>query len=259
MMSTANQRRDKIRELLRTHPHVTLAELEAMFPDVSSMTLRRDIDYFESIGEAIKVRGGARSTRFITNATDDSITARMTENVTSKEKIARRAADFLETGCSVFIDSGSTLASIVPYVPNDRFIFTTTNPQVALDLCNIGTPVVNIVGGRLDRDYRIVYGPQAMHFLSEMNIDTAFLSASGLSAKSGCTGGNSSECEFKKAVVAKARQVILLVDGSKIGKSLPYTFCSLERIDIIITDGELPSDIRAAAEASGTKIINVNQ
>lgn len=259
MISTTNERREKIRDLLRIRPFLSISDLEAEFPEVSGMTLRRDISYFESTGEAIKVRGGARSTRFITNATDDSITARMNENVDSKDKIARCAADFLETGRSIFIDSGSTLQRIVPYVPNDRFTFTTTNPAVALELCNIGLPIVNIVGGRLDRDYQTVYGPQAMHFLAEMNIDTAFLSPSGLSAKSGCTGGNSSECEFKRAVIAKAQQVILLMDSSKIGKSLPYTFCPLEKINIIITDGEMPEDIRQIADANGIEIIDVTK
>lgn len=52
-------RREKIRDMLRNKPFVSLHELEEMFPDVSSMTLRRDIDYFEKQSEAIKVRGGA--------------------------------------------------------------------------------------------------------------------------------------------------------------------------------------------------------
>ena len=50
-------RRNKIRELLQAKPFISLHDLEAMFPDVSSMTLRRDIEYFEKQGEAIKVRG----------------------------------------------------------------------------------------------------------------------------------------------------------------------------------------------------------
>ena len=109
------------------------------------MTLRRDIEYFESIHEAIKVRGGARSMKFITTQTDGSIATRMTENVRSKDSIAQRAAEFLETGRSIFIDSGSTLQHIVQYVPNDRFTFTTTDPAAALELCKIGMPIVNIV------------------------------------------------------------------------------------------------------------------
>ena len=58
-------RRNAIHQLFQSKPFITLHELEEMFPEVSSMTLRRDIEYFERQGEAIKVRGGARSMKFI--------------------------------------------------------------------------------------------------------------------------------------------------------------------------------------------------
>ena len=252
-----NERRERIRALLTDKSFISIKELQSMFPDVSGMTLRRDIEFFESQGEAIKVRGGARSMKFITTSTDDAITTRMQENVASKEKIARRAADFLETGRSIFIDSGSTLQRIVPYVPNERFTFTTTNPMAALELCKIGLPVVNIVGGKLDRDYQTVTGMHAMRFLSDINIDIAFLSPSGLSLKSGFTGGNYSECELKRVVVDKARLVVLLLDASKIDKSLPYTFCHLDQVHIIITDAPLPEDLANEASRLGVRVIDI--
>ena len=252
-----NERRERIRALLTDKSFISIKELQAMFPDVSGMTLRRDIEFFESQGEAIKVRGGARSMKFITTSTDDAITTRMQENVASKEKIARRAADFLETGRSIFIDSGSTLQRIVPYVPNERFTFTTTNPMAALELCKIGLPAVNIVGGKLDRDYQTVTGMHAMRFLSDINIDIAFLSPSGLSLKSGFTGGNYSECELKRVVVDKARLVVLLLDASKIDKSLPYTFCHLDQVHIIITDAPLPEDLANEAARLGVRVIDI--
>ncbi len=252
-----NERREQIRALLLSKPFVSLKELEEMFPDVSGMTLRRDIEYFEREHEAIKVRGGARSMKFITTQTDDSITARLKENIHSKDSITARAAEFLETGRSIFIDSGSTLQRIVAYVPNERFTFTTTDPVSALELCKIGLPIVNMVGGRLDRDNQTITGSQATRFLSDINIDIALLSPSGLSARSGFTVGNYSECELKRLVVEKARLVILLMDASKIDKSLPYTFCTFENIDVLITSSVLPEELAAQARENGVRVINV--
>ena len=51
-----NERREKIRTLLAEKPFVSIKELESMFPNVSGMTIRRDIEYFEQAGDAIKVR-----------------------------------------------------------------------------------------------------------------------------------------------------------------------------------------------------------
>lgn len=251
-----NERREKIREILLAKPFVSLREMESMFPDVSSMTLRRDIEYFEREGEAIKVRGGARSMKFITTTMEDSFTARLNENIEEKEIIVKRAAAYLETGRSIFIDSGTTLLKFAAYVPNERFTFTTTDPHIALEICKIGQPIVNMVGGMLNRDNLSVSGFQAIKFLEEINIDIAFISPSGLSAQNGFTGGNYSECELKKMVVEKARRVIILMDRSKLDKCLPYTFCTMNQVHIIITDGALPEDISELAAKNGVDIIN---
>ena len=254
-----NDRREKIHDLLQSKPFVSLKELEEMFPDVSAMTLRRDIEFFEERHEIIKVRGGARSMKFITSQIDESVDTRMNENVVAKELIAEKAAEYLETGCSIFIDSGSTMHQFVKYVPNERFTFTTTDPAIALDICTLGMPSVNIVGGRLNSDNKTVAGLQATRFLADLNIDIAFLSPSGLSARSGFTVGNYSECELKKIAVEKARLVIILMDGSKVNKSLPHTFATFEDADVLITSSPLPEDLTQMAEENGVKIIDISK
>lgn len=254
-----NERREQIHALLRSKPFVSIKELEEMFPDVSGMTLRRDIEYFEREHEAIKVRGGARSMKFITNQSDGSIAARLQKNVHSKEAIAERAVEFLETGRSIFIDSGSTLQQLVKYVPNERFTFTTTDPAAAIELCKIGQPIVNIVGGRLEGDNQTIAGLQATRFLADINIDIAFLSPSGLSLRSGFTVGNYSECELKRIVVEKARLVVILMDASKVDKSLPYTFSTFDNVDVLITSQPLPDELLAEAKAKKVKVIDVSR
>ena len=257
MSKVYNERREQIRALLQSKPFISIKELEELFPDVSGMTLRRDIEYFEREHEAIKVRGGARSMRFITTQTDGTIASRKQENVHSKDTIAQRAASFLETGRSIFLDSGSTLQHIIQYVPNERFTFTTTDPAVALELCKVGLPLVNIVGGRLDHDNQTITGLQATRFLADINIDIAFLSPSGLSSRSGFTVGNYSECELKRIVVENARLVVMLMDSSKIDKSLPYTFANFSDIDILITNTSLPDDLAKMAAEKNVNVIDV--
>ena len=248
-------RRKWIGEQLAERPFISLDELFRQFPEVSQMTIRRDLDYFEKKGEAIKVRGGARSARFITEQSDNPYAQRMNVNIRAKIAVAKKAADFLETGRSIFIDSGSTLQQMIPFIENGHFTFTTTSPQTALELCRIGKGSVNLVGGRLDRDYQAVSGPQAMHFLQDVNIDIAFLCPSGLSKESGFTGGNYAECDLKKTVIAKARKVVMLMDSSKTDKSLPYTFSDLGDVDVLICESPLPENLRDAANAAGTEVI----
>lgn len=101
-----SERREIIKELLQSKPFISLHELEMRFPNISSMTLRRDIEYFESLGEAIKVRGGARSMKFITTSMEDSFNYRLSENMQAKEKVVYKALELIETGRSLFLDSG---------------------------------------------------------------------------------------------------------------------------------------------------------
>lgn len=249
------QRLEEIRKLFDLEPFVSLRDLTLRFPDVSEMTLRRDVEALEAAGEVIRVRGGARSVKFIPRAGVDSITKREGENVEGKTRIAECAARFLEPGRSIFLDSGSTMRHLPAFVPDGRFSFTTTDPKLAVDLLRSGTSVVNMVGGRLERDNQTVTGLQATRFLSDVNVDIAFLTPAGVSLENGFTVGSFNECELKRIVAEKARRVVALVDSAKIGKSLPYTFCGLGSVDVFVTDGDVPEDFRSAAYAAGVSVV----
>ena len=90
---------------------------------------------------------------------------------------------------------------------------------------------------------------------ADINIDIAFIVPSGLSLKDGFTSGNYPECELKHMVVEKARRVVVLMDTSKLDRSLPFTFCGLENVHTIVADNKLPYEITKAAEAAGVEII----
>ncbi|MFA6947373.1 MAG: DeoR/GlpR family DNA-binding transcription regulator [Eubacteriales bacterium] len=250
-----SERRNTVRELLASKPFVSLHELEELFPEVSSMTLRRDIEYFEEQGEAIKVRGGARSMKFITTSMEDAFSLRLNENMGAKEKVAYRAISMIETGRSLFIDSGTTMLKLASLLPDERLTVTTTGPNIALELIKKNCPIVNIVGGMLNRDSISVSGNQALRQLGDINIDIAFIVPSGMSAHNGLTSGNYSECELKKLVIEKARKVVVLMDTSKLDKILPYTFAQISQINVIITDKPLPPDIAEEALKNGVEVV----
>lgn len=249
------ERREIIKGLLSEKSFVSLEELTELFPHVSEMTLRRDIEYFESQNLAIKVRGGCRSISFIGAAGEENVKTRSGESVELKRAIARKAVDFLETGRSIFIDSGSTMRAFVEFVPAKRYSFITTDPAVALELCKNGMSVVNMVGGKLEAYNQTVTGLQATKFLSDINIDIAFLTPSGFSADGGFTVANYNECELKRIVASKARTVIMLMASTKCDRMLPYTFCKVEDTDVLVTDGGIPEHLKASAEAEGVRVI----
>lgn len=217
------------------------------------MTLRRDIEYFESQGLAVKIRGGCKSKALDENG-EFGADVRSLRNAEAKRHIAAAALGYLETGRSIFIDSGSTMKAFAQLVPQKRYSFVTTDPEIALMLCKNSRSVVNIVGGRLESENRTVTGLQATRFLSDINIDIAFLTPTGYSTDSGFTVANYNECELKRIVVAKARHVIMLADSSKCDRTLPYTFCELSDTETLITEAA-SEKLRAELASCGTELV----
>lgn len=247
-------RREKILELLREQDTIMLKELEQLFPEVSSMTLRRDLDFFEKIGEAIRIRGGARHIKSL-GTQEDLYALRAVKNPAAKERIARMAVGYVETGRSIFMDSGSTGMSFARALPDLNLSILTGAPNVAMEVSKRYKPSVTLIGGPINRNTLSASGSQSLAFISNLNFDMAFLVASAFSADHGFTCGNSDECELKKAIAAKANRTIMMVDSSKFGKSMPYTFATLADIDVLITDAEPDEQVKALAEQSGTTVI----
>ena len=250
-------RREQIRDLLCNKPFISFDELHEMFPGVSNMTLRRDIEYFEEQGEAIKVRGGARSMKFITTCMEGKFSLRMNENTPAKQKIASVALSMIETERSVFLDSGTTVFQLAAMMPDERLIVTTTGPNIALELIKKKLPIVNLVGGMLNRDSISVSGTNATKFLAQSNLAVALIVPSVLSWETGHTCGNYAECEFKRLLIEKARRTVILADSSKFGRTLPYTFADFGMVDTFITDRAVSSDITEAAKRAGAQILAV--
>lgn len=249
------ERRETIKELLNSKGEVLLKELEVLFPDCSSMTLRRDLKYLEDTGFVKRTRGGAVALSRLSMSAEDLYSRRALDNTASKKEIAKKAAQFIESGRSLYLDSGTTLMLFAKEIPDDYFSILTSGPNIALELIQNAKPNVTVIGGQLGRNTLSVSGVNANMFLSGVNIDTAFMAASGYSLQNGFTSGTYSECELKKKVLKSASNIIMLMDSSKVGKSLPYTFGSLDDVDVLVSDGDIPQEIVEAAKKSGTKVI----
>ena len=248
-------RRETVNAYIQNKGEVTIKELEKMFPEVSTMTIRRDLTQLEEEGYIVRVRGGAKSIDSLTNMREDAYSSRLMENVGGKTKIAKKALEYVETGRAIYMDSGTTMMCLATMLSDDKFSIFTSGPNIALEILKNHKPSVTILGGQINRDNVSVSGISALNFIKNINIDIAFMATSGFSLENGFTGGNFSECELKKAAMEKANKTIMLMDTIKIGKDMPFTFATLKDIDILICDEELPEDVKAAARQYDVKII----
>lgn len=253
----ANTRRDTISELLKSKGSVTLIELGDKFPDVSDMTLRRDLINLEEKGLAIRVKGGAISANRADAAPGEESAYGIRERTQREAKlsIAYKAQNFLETGRSIFLDAGSTLMTFAGQLEDNYYSFVTSGINVAQKLLEKEHANVIVLGGYANKNTLSLSGPLSTTILESLNIDVAFISASGFTKDNHFTVSNIYEAELKKQIIAKAKKVIVLMDSSKIGKSLPYTFAKTDQVDVFITEKDMDDETINFMEKTNTLLV----
>lgn len=250
-----SERREGIKEMLRQRGEVKLKDLEVSFPDCSSMTLRRDLKFLEDNGFVKRTRGGAVAMSRLSIASEDIYSERALENVAQKYLIAKKAQQFIERGRSIYVDAGTTMMLFAREMKDEYLSIMTSGVNIALELIKKQKPSVTLIGGQVNRNTISVSGITSCSFIREVNIDIAFVASSGFSMENGFTSGTYTECEIKKEVINRARQKIVMMDSKKVDKIMPFTYATMEDIDILISDGELDEEIVNEANRKGVQII----
>ena len=238
-----NERQQKIQTIISENGESKLSELQQLFPDISAMTLRRDLEKLESLGDIVRTRSGAKSIAFLSKLKEAQYSERESENIAEKVFIAQTAYQFLTQGCSVFLDAGTTVTRLSKLLMNDKLFVITTAPNIAMECVKSPNITVFLTGGQLSSGNLSLSGVNALSFLDHINIDIAFMAASGFTFDSGFTCGNFDECQMKRKVIEKAAKVIMLADSTKFGKKLPFTFAVAPEIDQLITDDKIAQEV----------------
>lgn len=203
---------------------------------VSKNTVRRDLDALCKKGAVRKIYGGAASS----HARDTvPFEERNVKNIRLKEQIARKAAEFIHDGDSIFIDSGTTLTALYYQLPQvQNLTIFTNNMEVAFRSLSENNYRIILTGGELSRSTCSATGTDASRMLDCYNIEKAFLSAVGVSVENGATNSSRGEFEVKQAMVRRSKYRYLLVDSSKFDSVSLMTFADLNAFDAVITDTE---------------------
>ena len=252
-----NERQQQILSLLEAKGEVQLNQLRDIFPELSIMTLRRDLMNLETEGHLIRTHGGAVSVKKITSTggEEDAYSLRATENIDAKMKIAQKALSFVEKGRSLYFDAGSTIMFLAKVLPDENYSIITSGVNIAFELVKKQKPSIVTVGGAINRNTLSISGPNAVSLIDTVNIDLAFMAASGFSPDSGFTVSNIYECELKRKVIERAKKVIVLMDGTKINKTLAFTFAEMKDLDALVCDTTFSADIMKEAKKHGVQVL----
>lgn len=250
------KRRTDINMYIQSKGEVTMSELEALFPDVSSMTLRRDLSFLESQNKIIRTRGGAKSIEFLSiGAQEERYLKKTLTHIDEKNIIASKAVKLISPERSIFLDAGSTSMCLAKMLPDERYYVFTSAPNVAMEVVYSTSSTVNLTGGEINRDNLAVSGAGAVEFMEDVNVDIAFIGVPAFDLNNGFSCGNINDGQLKKAIIKRAAKVVVLMDSYKNGINMPYTFARLSDVDIVISDGKLPDEFLKEAEKHNVTVL----
>lgn len=252
----AAERHRAIVALLRERERVSVTGLAQRF-GVTTETIRRDLEQLDERGLVQRVHGGAvpRVPDFVAEA---GLAERQGMNTASKAAIAQRALAYLPpVGGSCVLDAGTTTGTLALALPEGKPLpgIITNSVAIASVLSARGIDDVLLLGGRVRGITQSIVGTQAVEALARLRVDVAFMGSNGISLGHGFSTPDTDEAAVKRAMMAAARQVVALVDSTKLGTEALHSFARLTDVDVLVTDAGLPDEARTKLEESGLEVV----
>lgn len=252
------ERRAQIADLVAQNGAVYVNELSRLF-GVSEVTIRNDLDHMAKQGIVVRDRGGAIANTKTNLATVFEQRAKL--NLGAKQRIGRAAAQLVHSGETIIMDAGTTLMEMAKNIENVAPLTVVTNAlNVATQVGIMPNVNVILVGGSLSPETISTCGTIAERDLSDLLAQKVFLGTHALDPQEGAVDVAIELAGVKRAMIRAARQVIMLADSSKWGRSGNDAFAKVtpfKDIDILISDTDLSDAARSTLERCGVEVILV--
>lgn len=222
---------------------------------VSEATVRRDLQRLQEEGRLQRVRGGATVLSGLGDTAEPLHREKVRAQSAEKRAIARLAAARVRDGDVLALDAGTTTLALAEELKGFEQLTVITNDlKIALSLADTPSIDVIIVGGSVRRSLYSVVGPLAERILSTLNVGICFLGADAIDIDRGVTNASLSEVAVKRAMLATARQRVLLADHRKFDCVSLAEVAPINGFDDIVTDVGLSAEAVARYRAAGTAI-----
>lgn len=204
------ERHQLILELLKKKNTVKLQELVKL-TNSSESTIRRDLTYLEQRGFLKRVHGGAA--RLQGKLLEPTMSEKSTKNLHEKQKIAKYAAGLVAEGESIFLDAGSTVQEIIPYLPEN--IVVVTNGFMNAGRCLERGIKTFLTGGMIKPTTHALIGRGAIESLRQYHFDKCFIGTNGIHHKFGFTTPDPEEAIIKHLAITLSREAFVVADHTK--------------------------------------------
>ena len=251
----AEERRQLIIAMLRSNGQVRTRELSAHF-GVSEVTIRSDLEILSGRGLLSKTHGGAIAAP--TASPEAEFDLRMQKNADAKRRIGQAAAQQFHDNQTVIFDSGSTLMQVAMHMPPaHNIVVATPAMNIAQFLMHRAGLDVHMIGGRVCQHSVSTLVSNATSALDGLVAHQVFIGAHAIDPSLDIVDLNEDVARSKRNLVQMARRVILVADSSKWNVSGTSKAFPLSRVDLVITDNDMPLAIRNQLASQDTMVVYV--
>ncbi|MEM5491605.1 DeoR/GlpR family DNA-binding transcription regulator [Hoeflea sp. AS16] len=231
-------RHSEIVELAKTEGRVLVDDLASRF-EVTPQTIRKDLNDLCERQLLTRIHGGAvipSSTQNMEYAQRGKIAA------AEKQAIGIAAAALIPDNASLFINIGTTTEAVSQaLLRHGRLMIITNNINVANRMRPYTQFEVVIAGGVVRASDGGIVGEAAVDFIRQFKVDYAVIGTSAIDPDGALLDYDFREVKVAQAIIANARQVILVADSTKFERTAPVRIGHLEQVDTFVTD-QCPDD-----------------
>lgn len=254
IMAVPNYRHKKILEMVYQRKSVSADELATEF-GVSKVTIRRDLDTLAHDKLLERTRGGAMSISDL--GFEEVFETKDHASKQEKSLIGRYLASQIADNETVFLNAGSTTLEVIRHIRGKKVRVVTNNAAcLTLDL----DPDIELIllGGDYRPQSRSLVGGLTIAALQSIYSSLTVLGINGISIKRGCTTAVQLETNVNRAMIENSSgRVVVVADHSKMNCVSSFLTCTLDRVDLLVTDAGTPAAFCDELEAAGLKVHRV--
>ncbi|HEU0276588.1 MAG TPA: transcriptional repressor AgaR [Rhodanobacteraceae bacterium] len=251
------ERRQHIVELISAQGRATVNELSERF-GTSAVTIRNDLEALARSGAITRSHGGALPAAVA--RVDTPLPVKETRHLAEKRRIGEAAARLIGDGETIILDAGSTTAEVARRIRQRTWKSLTviTNAlHVALELSSVPGVRVMMLGGLLRHTSYSLTGPEAEQTLARLTADRLFLGVDGLDLQVGVTTPDPQEAALNALMVQVSREVVAVMDASKLGQRSLSLIAAIDDLDVVITDTAFPHTAVETLRKHGAEVMLV--
>ena len=253
-MVILESRRQEIVELVNREGEINFSSLKKHFPDVSDVTLRKDLKYLDSTMQIVRIHGGAKSLPTAIGAVDNFYT-RSTKQIEEKKVIAEKAVELLRPNIALFVGAGSTCAELCKVLPDIHLQVFTDGLATALELSKLPNVEVTILGGEVNTNDVRSSGPKVFDELNHLHFDFAFLGTDGYRTDYGFVCCSAHSAALFQTLAHRSDKLVVLMDHSKVNAARAARNIAANQVDIVVSDGKLDAFVLKALSQAGVTVL----